>query len=141
MMTFPLQAFNLPILQSPLGMPHFLTVGAALFAIGLFATLAHRNLLRILMGLELMLLAAMLNLAAFTAFLRPEGLHGHAVTLLLVLVALAQLAIGLALAAQLMRMPESPAGLSPEPPAGLSPETPPVENDPLNVERYDDLKW
>jgi NADH:ubiquinone oxidoreductase subunit K len=133
MMLFPMQAFNLPILQSPLGMPHVLTVGAALFALGLFAVLAHRNFLRILMGLELMLLAAMLNLAAFTAYLRPEGLHGHAVTLLLVLVALAQLTIGLAVAAQLMRRPETQASLSPEAPA--------VEKDPLDVERYDDLKW
>ena len=129
----PAQGFALPILQSPLGLPHVLTVGAALFALGLFAMLAHRSLPRILMGLELMLLAVMINLAAFTAYLHPDGLHGHAVTLLLVLVALAQLTVGLGLVAMLLRRSPAPA-----PEAATAPAESP---DPLDVERYDDLKW
>lgn len=129
----PTQGFALPILQSPLGLPHILTLGAALFALGLFAMLAHRSLLRILMGLELMLLAVMITLAAFTAYLHPEGLHGHAVTLLLVLVALAQLTVGLGLVAMLLRrQPET---------APQTASTDASEPDPLDVERYDDLKW
>ncbi len=127
----PAQGFALPIIQSPLGLPHVLTLAAGVFALGLFAVLAHRNLLRILMGLELMLLAAMINLVAFTTYLHPEGLHGHAITLLLVLAALAQLGIGLALGAALLRRAQAPESPAPELP----------ETDPLNVERYDDLKW
>lgn len=144
----PAQGFALPILQSPLGLPHVLTVAAALFALGLFAALAHRNLLRILMGLELMLLAVMLNLVAFTSYLQPEGLHGHAITLLLVLLALAQLAVGMALVAMLLRHAPAPlaqaaAGAKASEAAATEPgavaEAP--ERDPLDVERYDDLKW
>lgn len=128
MTIFPLQGFALPIIQSPLGLPHVLTVATALFALGLFAALAHRSLLRILMGFQLMILASLISLVAFTAYLHPEGLQGHAVALTLAALALAQLGVGLALIAQLL-----PRGGAPEP------TTP--ENDPLNVDRYDDLKW
>ncbi|MFO7609747.1 MAG: NADH-quinone oxidoreductase subunit K, partial [Candidatus Krumholzibacteriia bacterium] len=40
------------------GLPHFLTVSAALFALGLFAVMSRRNAVGILMGVELMLNAA-----------------------------------------------------------------------------------
>jgi NADH:ubiquinone oxidoreductase subunit K len=83
------------------------------------------------LGLELMLLAAMINLAAFTTYLHPAGLQGHAITLLLVLAALAQLGVGLALVGMLLRRKEAPEAPAPDLP----------ESDPLNVERYDDLKW
>lgn len=127
-MMFPLQqGFALPVIQSPLGLPHVLTLAAALFGLGLFAALAHRSLLRILFGLEVMLLATMINLVAFTAYLHPEGLLGHAITVILVLVTLAQLAIGLAVTALLLR--------------GAATPEPSPESDALNVDRYDDLKW
>ena len=146
MTIFPLQGapgFALPLLQSPLGLPHVLTLAAALFALGLFAALAHRSVLRILVGLQLMLVAAMLNLLAFTTYLHPEGLHGHVITVLLVLVALAQLALGLALAGQLMRTSGVPAVAprGPEPEAAEPPAPVAAETDPLNVDRYDDLRW
>jgi len=142
MMIFPMQTsgFALPILHSPLGLPHVLTLAAALFALGLFAALAHRSFLRILMGLELMLLAAMLNLVAFTSYLHPEGLQGHAFTLLLILLAIAQLAVGVALAAQLMRSTRAPQ--SSRAPEAEAPEAAAqTETDPLNVDRYDELRW
>lgn len=146
MLIFPLQGtsgFALPMIQSPLGLPHVLTLAAALFALGLFAALAHRSVLRILMGLQLMLVAAMLNLVAFTTYLHPEGLHGHVITVLLVLVTLAQLGLGLALVGQLMRASRGPTSEAPVP--GAEPAEAPAlqasENDPLNVDRYDDLRW
>jgi NAD(P)H-quinone oxidoreductase subunit 4L len=124
MMLFPLQAqgFALPVIQSPLGLPHVLTLAAALFALGLFTVLAHRNLLRLLMGFELMLLATMINLVAFTTYLHPEGLQGQAITILLGLVALTQLGVGLALVVGLLR-------------------TRTETTDALDVDRYDELKW
>lgn len=125
-----MQSFSLPILQSPLGMPHVLTVATALFALGLYGALAHRNFLRILMGLELMLLAAMINLVAFTTYLHPAGLQGQAITLLLAIMALAQLGLGLALAVTLMRR-DRPAPRS---------EADPPQGDPLDVDRLTDLK-
>ncbi|MNK90043.1 NADH-quinone oxidoreductase subunit K [compost metagenome] len=142
MTIFPMQTsgFALPILQSPLGLPHVLTLAAALFALGLFAALAHRSFLRILMGLELMLLAAMLNLVAFTSYLHPEGLQGHALTLLLIGMAIAQLAVGMAIAAQLMRSARAPQP-SRAPEAEAPEAAAATETDPLNVDRYDELRW
>ncbi|GEM_PF-2819095 len=143
MSVFPLQAFALPIIQSPLGLPHVLTLAAALFALGLFATLTHRSWLRILFGLSLMLLAGMLNLVAFTTYLHPAGLSGHAITLVLALFGLAQLSIGLALVGMMLRRASRPAQLILEtgPPAGQADKNPAPESDALDVDRYDDLKW
>ncbi|MNT86407.1 NADH:ubiquinone oxidoreductase subunit K [compost metagenome] len=97
--------------------------------------------------MELMLLAVMLNLVAFTSYLHPEGLHGHAITLLLVVVALAQLAVGMSLVAMLMRHTPAPLAQAAQGAASEAAAAEPVtpapaaERDPLDVERYDDLKW
>jgi NADH:ubiquinone oxidoreductase subunit K len=137
LLSYPLQGFALPVLHSPLGLPHVLTLAAALFALGLFAALAHRSLLRILMGFSLMLLATLLNLAAFTTYLHASELHGHAFALLLVILMLAQLAIGLSVIAMLLRR----AGASaPGTPAPGEPDLPQPTSDALDVDRYDDLK-
>lgn len=54
---------------------HYLVVGAALFAIGLAITIVKRNLLGVLMGLELLLNASIVNFVALgSPFLQPGGL-------------------------------------------------------------------
>lgn len=126
----PAQGFSLPILQSPLGLPHVLVLATAIFSLGLFTLLAHRSLLRSLMGLQLILLAVIIAFAAFTAYLQPAGLNGHAASLLLAVIALAELTVGLTLAARLLR-----------PRATTIQEGADADGaDPLDVERYDDLK-
>ena len=79
-------------------LPYFLIVGAALFCIGLFAALARRNAVAILMGVELMLNAVNINLIAFWRFLKPNtDLAGQIFALFVITLAAAEAAIGLAL--------------------------------------------
>ena len=77
---------------------YYLIVGAALFCVGLFAALARRNAVAILMGVELMLNAVNINLVAFWRFLKPStDLAGQVFALFVITLAAAEAAIGLAL--------------------------------------------
>lgn len=77
---------------------YYLIVGAALFCIGLFAALARRNAVAILMGVELMLNAVNINLIAFWRFAKPStDLAGQIFALFVITLAAAEAAIGLAL--------------------------------------------
>jgi NADH:ubiquinone oxidoreductase subunit K len=76
---------------------HYLAVGAALFLIGIFGALTRRNIIGILMSVELMFNAANINLAAFDRFLHPEGVAGQALALFIIAVAAAEVVVGLAL--------------------------------------------
>jgi len=76
---------------------HYLVLSAALFAIGVFGALTRRNVIGVLMSVELMFNAANINLAAFNRFLHPEGLAGQAVVLFVITVAAAEVVVGLAL--------------------------------------------
>ena len=75
---------------------HYLTVAAILFTIGIFGIFLNRkNVIVILMSIELMLLAVNINLVAFSAFL--GDLVGQVFALLVLTVAAAEAAIGLAI--------------------------------------------
>ena len=79
-----------------IGLTHFLGVAAALFVIGIFGIFLNRkNVIVILMSIELMLLAVNINLVAFSAFL--GDLTGQVFTLFILTVASAEAAIGLAI--------------------------------------------
>ena len=75
----------------------YMTVSALLFLIGMFGALTRRNIIGILMSIELMFNAANLNLAAFDRFLHPDGLVGQTVALFTMTVAAAEIVVGLAL--------------------------------------------
>ncbi|MCA0200067.1 MAG: NADH-quinone oxidoreductase subunit NuoK [Proteobacteria bacterium] len=78
------------------GLSHYLTVGAILFTIGIFGIFLNRkNLIVIMMSIELMLLAVNINMVAFSAFL--NDLVGQVFTMLVLTVAAAEAAIGLAI--------------------------------------------
>lgn len=81
----------------------YLAVSAVLFAIGLFGALTRRNVIGILMGIELMFNAANINLAAFNRFLHPSGVAGNAVSLFIMAVAAAEIVVGLALVMAIYR--------------------------------------
>ncbi len=75
---------------------HYLTVAATLFVIGIFGIFLNRkNVIVILMSIELMLLAVNINLVAFSSFL--GDLTGQVFTLFILTVAAAEAAIGLAI--------------------------------------------
>ncbi|MFN7635034.1 MAG: NADH-quinone oxidoreductase subunit NuoK [Acetobacteraceae bacterium] len=78
------------------GLGHFLAVGAVVFVLGVFGILLNRkNVIVILMSVELMLLAVNLNLVAFSAHL--GDLTGQVFTMMVLTVAAAEAAIGLAI--------------------------------------------
>ena len=73
-----------------IGLTHYLLLGAFLFAIGLFNALSKRNVIAVLMGVELMLNAVNMNLLAFNRFVGINGVDGY-------VVAATEVAVGLAL--------------------------------------------
>jgi NADH-quinone oxidoreductase subunit K len=78
------------------GLSHYLTVAAILFTIGIFGIFINRkNVIVILMSVELILLAVNINLVAFSAFL--GDLVGQVFALLVLTVAAAEASIGLAI--------------------------------------------
>ncbi|GAA0568338.1 NADH-quinone oxidoreductase subunit NuoK [Caenispirillum bisanense] len=78
------------------GLGHYLTVAAILFTLGIFGIFLNRkNVIIILMSVELMLLAVNINLVAFSAFL--GDLAGQVFTMFVLTVAAAEAAIGLAI--------------------------------------------
>jgi NADH-quinone oxidoreductase subunit K len=79
-----------------IGLGHYLTVAAILFTLGVFGIFLNRkNVIIILMAVELILLAVNLNLVAFSSFL--NDLTGQIFALLVLTVAAAEAAIGLAI--------------------------------------------
>jgi len=79
-----------------IGLSHYLAVAAILFTIGVFGIFINRkNVIVILMSVELILLAVNINLVAFSAFL--GDLIGQVFALLVLTVAAAEAAIGLAI--------------------------------------------
>jgi NADH-quinone oxidoreductase subunit K len=74
-----------------------LVLAAALFCIGLFAALSRRNLVGVLMGVELMLNAVNINLIAFWRYLEPGLVSGMTFAIFIITVAAAEAAVGLAM--------------------------------------------
>jgi NADH-quinone oxidoreductase subunit K len=74
-----------------------LAVAGALFCIGLFGALSRRNLVGVLMGVELMLNAVNINLVAIWRYLEPRFITGQTFTIFIITVAAAEAAVGLAM--------------------------------------------
>ena len=78
-----------------IGLSHYLIVAAILLSIGLFTALAKRNPIGVLMGIELMLNAVNITLLAFNHFLNPNAPTGYVFVLIIMVVAAAEVAVGL----------------------------------------------
>ena len=79
-----------------IGLTHYLVVAAILFALGVFGIVINRkNLIVMLMAIELILLAVNLNLVAFSAYL--HDLVGQVFAMFVLTVAAGEAAIGLAI--------------------------------------------
>lgn len=76
---------------------YYLVFSAALFCIGLYGVLARKNAIAILMGIELMLNAVIVNVIAFWRFRTPEAVTGQVFAVMVFAVAAAEVAVGLAL--------------------------------------------
>lgn len=103
---FALPIVDVPIaslLTSPVGVAHFLVVGAVLFTAGIVCMATKRNLLGVLMGVELVLTGANLNFVAVgSPYLRGDamtlGLDGQLMALFVIVLAAAEAAVALAIA-------------------------------------------
>lgn len=80
---------------------HYLVVSALLFVIGLFGLLVRRNILMVLLSMELILNSANLSFVAFSAAL--GDLTGQAVVFFTMIVAAAEVTVGLAIVVLLHR--------------------------------------
>ena len=76
---------------------HYLVLSALLFGLGLYAVLTRRNSVAMLMGIELMLNAANINLVAFNKYAAPGAMQGQIFALIVITIAACEAAVGLAL--------------------------------------------
>jgi NADH:ubiquinone oxidoreductase subunit K len=83
-----------PLFQ--IGLTHYLVLAAILFALGILAMVARRNAIGVLIGIELVLNAANVNLIAFGRY-TDAGLRGPVFAVFVIMLAAAEAAIALAL--------------------------------------------
>ena len=81
---------------------HLLYLGALLFSAGLFVAITKRNAIMVLLGIELMLNAANINLIAFN-LIHPEKLDGQMFSLFVIVIAVCEAAVGLAIVLSVYR--------------------------------------
>ncbi|UZJ38477.1 MULTISPECIES: NADH-quinone oxidoreductase subunit NuoK [unclassified Prosthecochloris] len=78
-----------------IGLNHYLVISAILFGLGLFAIVTRKNAIVVLMGVELILNAANINLLAFSKY--NGGMEGVMFSLFVIVLAAAEAAIALAI--------------------------------------------
>jgi NADH:ubiquinone oxidoreductase subunit K len=84
-----------------LSLNHFLFVSAALFCIGVIIIITKRNAVVVLMGIELILNAANINLVAFSRY--DKGLQGQMFALFIIAIAASEAAVALAIIVKVYR--------------------------------------
>ncbi len=80
-----------------ISLPVVLAVAALLFGIGLYGVLGQTNAIMVIMGVELMLGAAMLNVAGFLRYAWPEGSSGAFLVLVTLTLMAVEAAVGFGL--------------------------------------------
>lgn len=75
----------------------WLMVSAGLFSIGMYAALSRKNAIGILMGVELILNAVNINFVAFWRYTAPNDVAGQMFAIIVITVAAAEAAVGLAI--------------------------------------------
>jgi NADH:ubiquinone oxidoreductase subunit K len=90
-----------------IGIHHYLVVSAALFSFGILGVLTRRNAVNVVMGIELILNSANLNLVAFSRY-GQGNLDGQLFAIFVIVVAAAEAAVGLAIILTLYRLRRTP---------------------------------
>lgn len=80
-----------------IGLEHYLILSAILFCIGLYGALTKHNAVIILMCIELMLNAVNITMVAFSSYIVPLLLTGQVFAIFVMVVAAAEVAVGLAI--------------------------------------------
>ncbi len=86
-----------------MGLPVYLLIAAALFALGLYGAVSKRGAVQVLMSLEMMSVAVNLNLIAFSRFITPVEMTGQFFTAFQMVVSAAEIGLGLALVVAIVR--------------------------------------
>jgi NADH:ubiquinone oxidoreductase subunit K len=81
----------------------FLVLAAAMFALGIYGLLVRRNIVLILLSVELMLAAVNINLIAFESMFRTSEATGQVFAIFVITVAAAEVGIGLAIVLMIFR--------------------------------------
>ena len=89
------------------GLYHILFISAALFFTGVYGFLTRRNLITLLMSVELILNSVNLNFIAFNKYVWPDQLDGVFFTLFIIAVAAAEAAVAIAIIINLYRSHQS----------------------------------
>ena len=79
------------------GLDQYLVLSAVLFSIGLFGVLTQRNVIKIIMCIEIMLNAVNISLIAFSCYVTPVVLTGQMFAIFVMVVAAAEVAVGIAI--------------------------------------------
>src|SRR4051812_26400067 len=82
---------------------HFVALSAIVFSIGIYGVLTRRNILGVLMSIELMFNAANIALVAFNHFAHPGNLWGQGFVLFVITIAAAEAVVGLSLVLAIYR--------------------------------------
>ena len=89
--------------MSSIPLTHILFVSTALFFIGMYGLFTRRNLITMLMSIELLLNSVNINFVAFNKYLYPEKLNGVFFSLFIITVAAAEAALAIAIIINLYR--------------------------------------
>jgi len=89
------------------GLEHYLVLSAVLFCIGLYGALSRRNAVVILMCIEIMLNAVNIALVGFSRYIVPPLVTGQVFAIFIMVVAAAEVAVGLAIIMTLYRSRET----------------------------------
>jgi NADH-quinone oxidoreductase subunit K len=89
-----------------IGLGHYLVISAALFSLGIMAVFTRKNAVNVLMGVELILNSANLNLIAFSRY-SAANLDGQIFAIFVIVVAAAEAAVALAIVLSMYRIIKS----------------------------------
>lgn len=94
----------MPEFITHIGVTHYVVMATVLFTIGLAGVMTSRNVVRVLLSVELMLSAVNLNFVAFNNYLQPaSGLLGQVFAIFVLTVSAAEASVGLAIVIALYR--------------------------------------
>jgi NADH:ubiquinone oxidoreductase subunit K len=86
-----------------IALQHYLLISAALFSLGILGIVTRKNAVNVLMGIELILNSANINLVAFSRYSSP-GIDGQIFSVIVIVVAAAEVAVALAMVLTMYRL-------------------------------------
>lgn len=89
-----------------MGLASYLIISLILFIVGLTVMIARKNIVAILLGIELVLNAAALNFVAYSRYV-TNNLDGHVFSLFIIVIAAAEAAVGLAIVIRFFQIKET----------------------------------